>query len=207
MVKKKRNIKDYLEKFWFIVWKDDSFKGWLISLVFIFILIKFVFFPLLSLASGTSLPLAIVESCSMHHEETLFSDFDSWWEDNGQKYSDYGITKEEFRDFSFKKGFTKGDILFITGANPDKLEKGDIIVFDAERGTPVIHRIIDIDEEDGEKYFSTLGDNNDGQISYEKEISPDRIIGKSSSFRVPYVGWIKLIFYEPLRPESHKGFC
>ncbi|MEK6833838.1 MAG: hypothetical protein AABY32_07380, partial [Nanoarchaeota archaeon] len=53
---KQSKIKKFLKKFWQIVWKDDSFKGWIISLVFIFIVIKFVFFPLLNLATGTSLP-------------------------------------------------------------------------------------------------------------------------------------------------------
>ena len=64
---RKGKFKRFLKKSWQIIWKDDSLKGWIISLIFIFVVIKFIFFPLLNLATGTSLPLAIVESCSMYH--------------------------------------------------------------------------------------------------------------------------------------------
>lgn len=207
MKKRKNKFKKFWKKFWDIVWKDDSFKGWIISLIFIFVIIKFIFFPLLSLASGTSLPLAIVESCSMHHENTLFSDFDSWWQDNKGKYDEYDINKKEFEDFKLNNGFTKGDILFITGESPGGLEKGDVIVFHAQRNRPVIHRIVDIEENNGDIVFSTIGDNNSGQLPSEKKINPDEIVGKASFRIVPYIGWIKLVFYEPMRPESQKGFC
>ena len=77
---KRSGIGKLWEKFWFIVWKDDSLKGWIFSIIFLFILIKFIFFPTLSFITGTSLPLAIVESCSMYHQGNLLSNFDSWWE-------------------------------------------------------------------------------------------------------------------------------
>src|SRR3989338_2610444 len=102
----------FWKKFWFIVWKDDSLKGWLISLIFILIVIRGIFFPLLSLATGTSLPLVIVESCSMYHDGNLLSNFDAWWENHEEKYSTQNILKEEFLIFPFKKGLNKGDILF-----------------------------------------------------------------------------------------------
>ena len=88
------SIKKGLNKFWDIVWRDESPKGWLITLVFIFVVIKFVFLPLLSLSTGTVLPLAIVESCSMYHEGNFFSDYDEWWEHSSSKYSPFGIDKE-----------------------------------------------------------------------------------------------------------------
>ena len=86
-------FKEFLQKFWFIVWKDDSLRGWILSLLFIFIVIKFIFFPLLNLTTGTTLPLAIVESCSMYHEGNLFSDSDDWWLRHQDKYAEFDITK------------------------------------------------------------------------------------------------------------------
>ena len=80
------DIKKGLKKFWFIVWKDDSFKGWILSLLFIFIFIKFIFFPGLSFITGTQLPLAIVESCSMYHQGNLLSNNAEWWERQNSKY-------------------------------------------------------------------------------------------------------------------------
>ena len=204
---KKGELKKKLDKLWFILWKDDSFKGWLFSLIFIFVFIMLIFFPLLSLVTGTALPLAIVESCSMYHEGNLISDFDSWFNDNTGKYFQYKIGEKDFQNFIFKNGFNKGDILFIIGTKPEKLEVGDVIIFKANRNTPIIHRIVEIKENDEGKLFSTLGDNNPGQIDFEKEISEDRLVGKAVFKIAPYVGWIKLIFYEHLRPEPERGFC
>jgi signal peptidase I len=200
-------FKKFWRKFWFIVWKDDSFKGWLISILFIFVFIKLIFFPVLSLVTGTSLPLAIVESCSMYHDGNLFSDFDNWWERHENKYSPYIINKLDFQDFIFKNGFNKGDILFIIGAKPEKLKVGDVIIFNGGTNYPVIHRIINIKNGDGKYIFSTLGDNNNGQLIFEKEISSEQLVGKAVFKIAPYVGWGKLIFYEYRQPTINKGLC
>jgi signal peptidase I len=203
----KEAIKKYSKAFWNLLWKDDSLKGWVFSIIIIFIFIKLIFFPLLSLTLGTSLPLAIVESCSMYHEGNLLSNFNEWWEDHETKYEDFNISKERFKDFWIKKGLNKGDILLITRANPDKLEVGNIIIFEAGKSNPLIHRIISITEENGQKIFSTIGDNNNGQFSVEKRITQDQLVGKASLKIAPYLGWVKLIFFEASRSEAEKGFC
>lgn len=201
------SAKKYWKKFWFLLWKDDSFKGWIFSIVFLFVFIKFIFFPGLSLVTGTSLPLAIVESCSMYHKGNLFSDFDSWWERHDDKYEKHTINKLDFKDFPFKNGFNKGDILLIVGANTKNLEEGDIIVFNANQQNPVIHRIIDVKEIRGEKIFSTIGDNNNGQLSFEGEIKESQIRGKAVAKIAPYFGWVKLIFFEGQKSQGERGFC
>ncbi len=96
----KRGFKKFWDNFWHIVWKDESFKGWIISIIFIFIMIKFVFFPVLNLTTGTKLPLAIVESCSMYHKGNLFSDYDSWWTRHESKYSEFQFDEEQFKIFT-----------------------------------------------------------------------------------------------------------
>lgn len=203
----KKRFKKFWKKFWFIVWKDDSFKGWIISILFLFIIIKFIFFPLLNLATGTALPLAIVESCSMYHQGNLFSNFDSWYEKHDDKYANFMINILDFQDFPFKRGFNKGDILFIVGTKPEKLKEGDVIIFGAYQSNPVIHRIIDIKEQEGKYIFSTIGDNNNGQLNFEKIISEDKIVGKASFRLAPYLGWVKLVFFEGNKPTSERGFC
>ncbi len=203
----KESVKKFFEKFWFIVWKDDSPKGWLISLIFLFVVIKFIFFPLLSFVTGTSLPLAIVESCSMYHQGNLFSNYNNWWENQDSKYFLFKLNKTEFSEFIFKKGFNKADILFIVGAKPEKLEIGDVIIFQAGTKNPIIHRIVNITKENEKFYFSTMGDNNAGQLGVEKKISQEQLIGKAVFKIMPYAGWVKLIFFEPFRPEGERGFC
>lgn len=204
---KKNKSRQFLKKFWFIVWKDESPKGWIISMIFLFVIIKFVFFPLLSLTTGTSLPLAIVESCSMYHNGNVFSNYENWWNKHETKYAQVEINKKEFGDFSFRRGFSKGDILFIIKAKPEKLEIGDIIIFEGGKKNPIIHRIIEINKETNEFVFSTMGDNNNGQLPVEKEIKEDQLMGKAVFRITPSLGWVKLIFYEKLRPEYERGFC
>ncbi len=188
----KGDIKKSLKKFWFVVWQDPSLKGWIISIAFIFLIIKFLFLPLLVFVTGSALPMAIVESCSMYHKGDIFSNFDSWWERHETKYEDLMINKLDFEEFPFKKGFDKGDILFIIKAKPEKIEIGDIIIFDAGRQTPLIHRVIEIKQEGGKYIFSTIGDNNNGQLSSEKTISEDQLVGKAVFKVIPFIGWGKL---------------
>lgn len=207
--KKSSNIiKDYWNKFWFLLWKDDSMKGWIFSVVFLFIFIKLIFFPVLSITTGTTLPLAIVESCSMFHEGNYFSNFDNFWETKGNKYEDFNLEKDSFLNFKFRKGFNKGDILFIVGTPASKLNIGDVIVFQSPGRNPIIHRIMEIEEaEEGKRIFSTVGDNNNGQLPIEKAIDADMIVGRAVFRLAPYIGWVKLIFFEPSKPLSERGFC
>jgi len=205
--KKESKIKKFFRKFWFILWKDNSLKGWLLSLIVIFVFIRFVFFPVLSLATGTSLPLAIVESCSMYHSGNLISDFNAWWGRHEAKYSNFGINQTEFNHFSFANGFSKGDILFIVGVKPANVNIGDVIIFDAGQQAPIIHRVINITQINGQYIFSTEGDDNPGQLQVEKQINQNQIVGKAVFRIAPFIGWAKLIFYEGQKPADQRGFC
>ena len=209
-------VKSFFKKFWFLLWKDNTIKGWLFSLIFLFIFIKFIFFPVLDLATGTALPLAIVESCSMYHQGNVFSNFNDWYLRHESKYNPLGINEDEFKTFVLKNGFSKGDILFLIGANPDKLKVGDIIAFKSGTGgTPVIHRIMSITEENGEKVFRTMGDNNAQSLTPgnngfgvdETDIKANQIVGKAAFRIVPGLGWMKLIFFEASKSPSERGFC
>ena len=203
----KKTIRKYWSKFWFLLWKDDSFKGWLFSLIFIFLFIKFIFFPTLSFVTGTSLPLAIVESCSMYHKGDILSNFDEWFNRHESKYSRFEIDKENFTDFKFSKGINKGDILFVIKAKPEKIKVGDVIIFNAQQKNPVIHRVIEIKIDENSYAFSTIGDNNNGQLSFENNIKEEQILGKPVVKIAPMLGWIKLIFFENQKPQNEKGLC
>ena len=203
----KEDWKKFWKKFWFIVWKDDSFKGWVISVIFILVVIKLIFFPILTLASGSSLPLVIVESCSMYHEGSIFSNFDNWWDRHESKYFQEKIIKPTFLDFPFKNGLNKGDILFVAGVKPENIKVGDIIIFNAGERNPIIHRVINVKNESGVYTFSTLGDNNNGQLYVEQNINQNQLVGKPVADIAPWVGWIKLIFFEHTKPAQERGFC
>ena len=202
---KREAIKKPIKKFWHLLWKDESIWGWIFSIIVLFVFIKFIFFPLLAIVTGSALPLAIVESCSMYHGE--IPDFNEWYMAHEDKYRKLGISQEEFSEFSLKNGFNKGDVLLIIKAKPEKLKVGDVIIFNAAQANPVIHRIIKITEENGKRTFSTIGDNNDQQHQFEKEISEETLVGKNLVKIIPYVGWLKLIFFENQKSYNEKGFC
>ena len=202
-----KKVKKFFGKFWFLLWKDNSFKGWVLSLIIIFVFIRFVFFPILNLATGTSLPLAIVESCSMYHSGNVFSDFSTWWQNHDAKYSPLGFNKTDFSQFSFSNGFSKGDILFIVGVSPKNVKIGDIIIFNAGQQAPVIHRVINITKSGDEYSFSTMGDNNNGQLVFEQKINQNQLVGKAVFRIAPYLGWAKLIFFEYQKPAPQRGVC
>lgn len=94
--------------------------------------------------------------------------------------------------------FYKGDMLVLQGVPMEELKVGDIIVFSSmERGTPVVHRIVDINP-DGS--FQTKGDANPRQLAFEKHIEPSQIHGKQI-FIIPYVGWVKIGIMEYVIPN------
>lgn len=184
-----------LKKFWKFL-NEDTWQSWLVSLVLIIVIIKFIFFPTLSFITQTPLPLVVVESCSMYHE----TNFEDWWTKNLGWYESKDIAYQEFKEFPFKSGLNKGDIIFVWGRSEYKL--GDIIIFNAgeEYAKPIIHRLISTNP------YSTKGDHNPSQASFETNIRQENILGKSL-FKIPLLGWVKLIFFEPFQPVQNRGFC
>lgn len=210
--KLKRSIKDA----WNWVWHSDSVLSWIVALIFIYIIVKFVFFPGLSLIMGTPLPLAGVESSSMDHQIaeddfhrlTLCGDFYSedekehvnfneYWSVCGDWYEERDIAKEDFSEFPLNNGFRKGDIIVVWGRFDPHV--GDVIIFSPNSESlaprPIIHRIVEI--ENG--IIQTKGDHNPTQLTNsnnalktdETYITEGQIVGKAV-FRIPYLGWPKI---------------
>ena len=188
---------NFLKRFWKFL-KKDTWQSLLVFLILALILIKFIFFPLLNLVTGTSFPLVIVESCSMHHEEKGFEQsFES-----SQVYKSNGISIEDTKNWDFQNGLEKGDVIFII--KPKKIEVGDVIIFEGGTTYPIIHRVVDAEEP-----YATKGDNyktNSYQLPTEKSISEEQVYGKAI-FKIPAIGWIKLIFFDWKNPVSSRGFC
>lgn len=178
---------------WAFLWESESAWSWIADFILAFLIVRFVFFPLMSFAFSTSLPLVVVESGSMEHT----GDFEKWWQEMGAWYADHGISKDSFKDYPFPNGFNQGDIIFTKGS--DHYEKGDVIVFrPTVPATPVIHRIVHQNED---LTFATKGDHNGYQLTKENNpknidetsIQKQQIVGKAL-FRIPKLGWIKLFF-------------
>ena len=102
-------LKELWKKFWHLLWVDESPKGWIFAFVFLLVFVKLILFPTLNFLTGTAMPLAIVESCSMYHNQNLmvFPNFEEWWKSHESKYTEYNITKEQFEEFTMKNGFNR----------------------------------------------------------------------------------------------------
>ncbi|MDD5098485.1 MAG: hypothetical protein PHD31_02095 [Candidatus Pacebacteria bacterium] len=186
-------IKERVKKFWAFL-QEDTWQSWLVSLILIIVLIKFIFFPTISWITGSPLPLVVVESCSMYHN----ANFEDWWGAHSSFYSPYSINKSEFQSYYFKNGLNKGDVILVWGRA--KYNSGDVIIFNAGTQNPIIHRLINTSP------LSTKGDNNDNQLPQEKSIPKENVIGKGI-VKIPLIGWLKLIFFDVFKPASQRGLC
>ena len=200
-----------LKNFFNWLWNSDSWVSFLVFLILIVIFIKLILLPGIGLIFRTQLPMAIVESSSMDHSsleeikgdyrlcgnifsESKFFDLNNYWGVCGGWYEENtNITQEQFSDFKFKNGFRKGDIMIIFGKKNPSM--GDVIVFNAGRNHPIIHRIISLNP------IETKGDHNPSQLNEEKSINNNQIIGVAVA-RIPYVGlpkvWLCENFKVPL---------
>jgi hypothetical protein len=194
--KKEFKPKSFLGKVWYFIWYDDSILSWIVNIILAYILIKFIFYPLLGLLMGTNYPIVAVVSTSMVHPQS----FDQWWDLNEDFYLSRNITKGEFEKFPFRNGFNKGDLMILIGKKPEGIKVGDIIVFQSRKPYPIIHRAID-KQDKGMWVFQTKGDNNKGQITDfdldETRILQNTIYGKAI-IRVPWLGYVKIWFVDAL---------
>jgi hypothetical protein len=190
LIKSKETIKKV-----FSFLKEDSWSSFFVNLLLAFVIIKFIFFPLIAFITGSSMPLVIVESCSMYHPTNLEGVL------NNHVYSQFNISYQEAESWNFKKGLSKGDIIIVV--KPKNIKIGDVIIFNGGTNHPIIHRVISLDP------LATKGDNektNPEQLSLEKNIKENQLIGKAL-FRIPYLGWIKLVFFELMKTPNSRGFC
>ncbi|MBI2572413.1 signal peptidase I [Candidatus Woesearchaeota archaeon] len=200
-------------KMWYFLWHDDSLASWLVNIVLAFLLIRFVFYPLLGVVLGTPFPIVAVVSESMEHGlhngvlcGESFSDFkesfDNYWDTCGSWYVQNNISKEQFETFPLASGFNKGDVILLWRANQNNLKVGDVLVFQANKAQPIIHRVVKVWQEDTTQYYQTKGDHNSNSITGgigEDKINSQRIYGKGV-VRIPYLGWVKILFVNALRP-------
>jgi len=197
------------QKIWHFLWHEDSVASWVVSILVAFILIKFIVYPLLGVVFGTTFPVVAVVSDSMEHNQQ----FDDWWAIHEDLYLRYSITKFDFQSFPLKAGFNKGDIIFLIGSKPEKIERGDVIVFWGGKAYPIIHRVVAVSYDENGWFYETKGDNNLGQIiqpslderhiPYDVACTSDKsgrcdvVLGKAV-FRIPFLGWVKILFVDLL---------
>lgn len=208
-----RLLHHHSKNVWRFLWNDDSVWSLLANVIVAFLLIRFIAYPFLGVVMGTSYPIVAVVSESMehgsrdglicgHHMDTFPESFANYWEKCGQWYEDHNISKPQFAQFQFRDGFNTGDIIILRNARAKNLHIGDVLVFQGGKPQPIIHRIVRIYEEDGALYYQTKGDHNSDSIvgsGGETQIAESRLLGKGL-FRIPYLGWVKILFVDAVKP-------
>lgn len=176
-------------KVWHFLAHEDSWASFIVDAILVVLIGKFLIYPAIGFALGTSYPVVAVVSSSMDHHRM---DFDSWWEANGAWYEEHNITKEQFENFYKPNGFSMGDAFVVRNVPANGIKVGDIIVYSVpQRRDPIIHRVIKINKTDDKFIFSTKGDANFDQIIFEKDITQNQIHGKVIAW-APWLGWPKV---------------
>jgi signal peptidase len=80
-----------------------------------------------------------------------------------------------------------GDVVVVAETPPEKIEAGDVLAFDRIEGDDkrTTHRVVEVVERDGERYFRTKGDANEEPDAHL--VPADAVIG-TIQFTIPEVG-------------------
>ena len=179
------------------IWKNDYFKSAVIILVIVGVV--FGFFFGLQFLLNTPVPVRVVESGSMCVPYDGACD---------------GLLSV---NHPFSQTLHKGDIIIIQGIDPKDLNtnypNSDIIVYQNPAdpsATPIVHRIVAVDNINGTLYFQTKGDGNGDKWptpppagEYDSNtlwttgqgVPQNLVVGKVV-MRIPWFGWITLVMRE-----------
>ena len=183
--KKESRVKNTAKKIWHFLWKDESIASYAVFVVLAFVILRFVFFPVVLFTTGYS-DIAAVVSSSMEHNQLTEHTFYSWLDF-------HGYNRTEVAEWPYLDGLNVGDVIAVKHVPPDEITVGDVILFYTPRGQ-VIHRVISIEHRGGVYYYTTKGDANPASNeSIEKDIPYQNVKGKLVA-RIPYLGWPKVIF-------------
>ena len=83
-----------------------------------------------------------------------------------------------------------GDVVIIAKVPTDVIKEGDVIQFRKEERITVMHRVIEIQETEGAKFFITKGDDNDEPDT--DPVIPQNVVGKVV-FTIPKIGWASIV--------------
>lgn len=93
--------------------------------------------------------------------------------------------------------FTRGYVVIAKKVNKDDIKNikvGDVLQYQLDKNV-ILHRVIEIEEKDGNYFFKTKGDNND--FPDMKIVEGNQVLG-IIKFKIPYVGYPSVWFSEIL---------
>ncbi len=94
---------------------------------------------------------------------------------------------------SMRPALDVGDVAIIARISPSRIQPGDVIQFRSVEHPAVLHRVIEVEEVDGRRYFVTKGDANENPDS--EPVLADNVVGRQI-YTIRDVGWISVAFKE-----------
>lgn len=90
---------------------------------------------------------------------------------------------------SMEPAFSAGDVIVVQSVPPAAIATGDIITYQAPQAESgrISHRVVEINQADGERTFRTKGDANEQPDPYQ--VSESGLTGRVW-FAIPYAGYI-----------------
>ncbi len=107
----------------------------------------------------------------------------------------FGLSVYNVLSPSMEPDYPTGSVIYVADCDTDSLEKRDVITFRLTEKTTATHRIIRIEEKNGERLFYTKGDNN--QAEDKKPVEESEVIGKVV-FCIPYLGYLSRLIRTPV---------
>jgi len=172
------DIKKSLKKAYDFVFKEESFLSYVVFIIFSFLVLKFVVYPVFLYIFNLTDIVAVL-SPSMVHTGDIYTTYFNWLDNRDINYT----------DFPFDSGLGVGDAVFVVPAK--NISVGDVIVFYPEgHSNTIIHRVVFVN---GDTY-TTKGDANSQSLDFEKNISFEQVVGKAK-FKLPILGWPRTVMY------------
>jgi len=99
----------------------------------------------------------------------------------------FGVQPFIVSGVSMRPTLYAGDIVIVKDIEPEEVAVGDVILFKLSQGK-VLHRVIEIQDENGEIQFITQGD---GLSVVDDPVSETQLVGKMVA-SIPKIGWITI---------------
>ncbi len=177
-----------VKKFLRFLFVEESIQSYIAFLLFLVFLFSLIFYLILPYGFGIVDVVAVVTP-SMEHSRNVEDTFYKF-------FLTRNFSMGEIKSFDFSDGISIGDVVIVKKVNPNEIKVGDVIVFRTQT-TKIIHRVIKVEKRGNEIYFTTKGDANPTSLNFEKNITPDRLIGKAI-FKIPYLGYPRIILLRVL---------
>ncbi|MFC7046675.1 signal peptidase I [Halobacteriaceae archaeon GCM10025711] len=92
---------------------------------------------------------------------------------------------------SMSPDIAAGDVVIVRSVPPETIQEGDVITFGDASGPESLttHRVVDVTERDGTRYFTTKGDAN--EEADRQPVPASSVVGRVA-FHIPYIGHVVL---------------